>query len=107
MERSRKSRTECFLICLPCSCCEYGKSSLEMAGLEVRSWEEPSLSLGYQSFPRYPSSTSNLWLALGVYLPRCVPTELSPQCSVSFPSFSTCFPQGLYLFIYFTIFIGV
>lgn len=29
MERFQRSRTECFPICLLCSCCEYGKFSLE------------------------------------------------------------------------------
>lgn len=33
MERSQKSRTGCFPICRPCSCCECGKSSLELGVL--------------------------------------------------------------------------
>lgn len=40
MEHSQKSRTECFPICRPCSCCEYGKFSLKMGVLEVQSREE-------------------------------------------------------------------
>lgn len=55
MEHFRKSRTECFPICLPCSCCEYGKFSLKMGILKVQSWEKPSLPLLCQSFLKYPN----------------------------------------------------
>ena len=91
MERSQKSRTGCFPICLPCSCCECGKSSLELRVLGLWSREEPSLLPGYLSFPRYLCSTSKPRQALSVDLVHRVPTELSSQCSAPFPSLACVF----------------
>lgn len=88
MERSRKSRIECFPICLPCSCCEYGKLPLKMGVLEVWRWEEQSLPHWCQFSLKYPSSMINQymfhgWLCMVTW--PC-PYKLSPKalCSMSF-----------------------